>query len=77
MNTEMVFVRTESHRAREKLKRLLGYKPQSYYSQKWYLTGSWEEIPKDKLTEAIKIKGVREVKQRRTDLRKCWSSSDG
>jgi hypothetical protein len=58
-------VRVLSHRAREKLHRLIGETP-GYFS--WHREGSWYECPPDKLDQAVKIKGIRRARWR-DDLR--------
>ena len=64
-------VRIGSHRAREKLERLLGTLPQTYFS--WHREGQWCEVPAEKLTDALLIKGISNGPRVRDDLRKSWS----
>ncbi len=49
-------VKCGSHRAREKLTRLLGYTPQGYYS--FYARNHVYEVHDSRLDEAVTIKGV-------------------
>ena len=49
-------VRVTSHRAREKLRCLIG-PTQGYYS--WTRDGSWREYPPERVEEALAIKGVK------------------
>jgi hypothetical protein len=58
-------VRVTSHRARQKLQRLVG-RTQGYFS--WDRDGSWYECPPDKLEQALTIKGIRRAKWK-DDLR--------
>lgn len=58
----MVYVKCASHRAREKLTSLLGYKPQSYYNMA--VSYHLYEIPEGVLTDALKIKGVSKGKMK-------------
>ena len=68
-------VKVGSHRARERLERLLGYLPPGYFS--WQRQGEWREIPDDKLAQALAIKGITRAR-RRDDLRPFinWSGLD-
>lgn len=59
-------VRVKSHRAREKLKDLLGFLPDGYFS--WERDGEWREVPVDRLEEILRIKGISRSK-RADDLR--------
>lgn len=52
-------VRVNSHRAREKLHRLIGVETQGYHS--WHREGSWYECPAEHLEEALKIKGIKKA----------------
>lgn len=54
--TRLVFVRIGSHRALDKLTRMLG-SPQTYFSH--YHAGNLAETPEDRLTDALQIKGIR------------------
>lgn len=68
------FVRVHSHRAMDRVVRLLGFKPQEYFS--FYRPGrSWLEVPTVRLAEVLAIKGITKSKWR-DDLRKCinWYS---
>ena len=65
-------VKVSSHRAREKLVRLLGYVPQGYFS--WRREGEWLEVPHGKLAEALAIKGISRAKWK-PDLKKFFSST--
>jgi hypothetical protein len=56
----MAIIRTTSHRSRDKLKSLLGYDPQGYFS--FFKHGDWREVPDDKLDEILKIKGITKSK---------------
>lgn len=59
---ETAFVRVASHRATDKLNRLLGYYPQCY--RRWRKRGYYYEIPADQLAAALAITGI--FKSRRT-----------
>jgi hypothetical protein len=65
-------VKVGSHRARQKLVRLLGYLPPGYFS--WQRQGEWREVPHDKLTEALAIKGISRA-NRKPDLRRFFPST--
>ena len=68
-----VFVKCGSHRAREKLTRLLGGgEHKSYYSWDHPSKGGYYKIPVDKLAEARKIPGVSKSKNQ-DDLALCWT----
>jgi hypothetical protein len=56
----MAIVRVNSHRAREKMERLLGFEPTEYFS--FSHDYHWWEVPDDKLEEILKIKGIRKSK---------------
>lgn len=64
-------VRVTSHRAREKLERLLGYPPKGYFS--WQRAGSWREVPADKRAAALAIKGIKPAGRKVDDLREYIS----
>lgn len=69
-----VFVRCSSHRARERLIRLIGKGPQQSYFR-WEDTASRGIylIPTSLLAEARQISGI--TKLRKTDgVRRCWGS---
>jgi hypothetical protein len=51
-----MIIKTTSHRSREKLKQLLGYMPQGYFS--FYKNGDWREVPDDRSEDVLKIKGI-------------------
>ncbi len=55
-------IKINSHRAREKLERLLGYLPQGYYS--FWKTGEWIEVSLEELQQIknTKIKGITQSK---------------
>ena len=59
-------VKVGSHRASEKLVKLLGYLPRGYFSYR--REGEWREIPADKLGEALTIKGI-QLAKRQSDLK--------
>ena len=63
----MALVRVDSHRARNKLARALGYLPQGFFvfSQK----GEYREVPADRVPEIITITGIRQAKWRDDLLR--------
>jgi hypothetical protein len=56
----MAIIKTHSHRARAKLKSLLGTDPQGYFS--FHKNGDWREIPDEQLENALKIKGITKSK---------------
>lgn len=55
-------VRVNSHRARNKLARALGYLPQGYFV--FLENGEYREVPPDRLPEVTKITGIRQTKWR-------------
>lgn len=57
--SEIAIVRVKSHRAMDKLVRLLGYSPVYYWSM---LSDHVYEVPKDLLPEILKIKGITKSK---------------
>jgi hypothetical protein len=68
---EQVYVKCSSHRARDKLFRLLGDKPKGYWSFDHGNHYGIFLIPADKLESAREITGV--TKLRNTEgLMKCW-----
>lgn len=56
----MTIVRTTTHRSRDKLKRLLGYETQGYFS--FFKQGDWREVPEERLEEILNIKGITKSK---------------
>lgn len=73
LKEDEVLVRIGSHRALHKLKGLLGYHPQCYYS--FFQPGkNWAAIPRERLEEARSIKGITKSKWS-DDIRPCikWS----
>lgn len=66
-----VLVRVNSHRARGKLHRLLGYQPPEFYHGDFKHPGSWNEIPASDLHLARKIKGVTKARIDAGKLRPC------
>jgi hypothetical protein len=68
---ETVFVRCGSHRARERLFRLLGHKPHCHYDWDRPATGGYYPIPAGRLAEARKIAGVTRARHPEA-LRACW-----
>ena len=72
---EPVLVRTNSHRARERLFKLLGFVPKSFAS--FHIEGSWQEIPGDvwekRKEEILKIKGVTKARVDVSKIRPCIS----
>lgn len=71
---KMAFVRTRSHRARDRLKFLLGGWPQYYWT--WDTGGVFAEIPQEELADARKIPGVTLARVAQAELRQCWKASD-
>ncbi len=70
----LTLVRVGSHRAREKLSRLLGRDPEATYFS-WHRPGSWALIPPGKLAEALEITGISQGPRKRDDLRAHWPKS--
>lgn len=69
--TKTFWVKVTSHRGREKMYRLLGFKPQSYFA--WGVNGEWYQLPERETKESIlSIKGVSLVKKLRNDLCRTW-----
>ncbi len=69
-----IFVRVGSHRAHDKLKSMLGYRPRNYFS--WDRSGYWAEIPAARLAEAREITGITKA-AKTDDLRPCidWNGN--
>jgi hypothetical protein len=68
---ETVFVRAASHRARERLIRLLGYKPKCHFYWNRTAIGGFFPIPAEMLSQAREIPGITRAR-RPEDLRECW-----
>lgn len=71
---EGTLVRVSSHRARQKLERLLGFAPQSYFNLS--RGNDFYYVPTDRAAEVLAITGIkpaREVKGKR--LMKSWGST--
>ena len=65
-----VLVRLGSHRARQKLEALIGYRPQNWFSFRH--AGYLAEIPLVWLPQARKIKGIRLAKVKVEEWMRCW-----
>jgi hypothetical protein len=66
-----VFVRLGSHRASDKLTRVLGQAPQTYFSR--YHPGNLAEILADRLTDALQIRGIARANVRDPERwHRCW-----
>ena len=59
-------IRVRSHRARDRLKSLLGYLPQGYFS--WTKSGEWRECPNGHLSAACEISGITKARDSITEL---------
>jgi hypothetical protein len=69
-----VFVKCASHRARDRLTRLMGGQPmQCYWSWHHPAKGGYFLIPESKLAEARKIPGVTRSSHQ-DDLALCWNA---
>ena len=69
---DAVYVRCNSHRAREKLSRLMGDDLQCYYHMEITSHGGFYLIPQSKLEEAKLIKGMTESRVQ-DGFAECWS----
>lgn len=78
MNSEVVYLRVRSHRARHKLQDLFGGKVPSYYDPSTLFRKGFHhlfEVPTDMLEEALKIKGITKARVSDTSkLCKTWSA---
>ena len=71
MTDRLCFVRLGSHRAHDKLARLLGFVLPVYFSH--YHAGNLAEIPEDRLTDALQITGISRANVRDPEKwHKCW-----
>lgn len=71
---EGTLVRATSHRARNKMETLLGFKPQCYFNMD--RGNDFYYVPTDRAEEVLAITGMkpaREIKGKR--LMKCWGST--
>ena len=66
------FVRCNSHRAREKLFRLIGFAPKCYWSWEQSSTGGFYPCPNHLLEEARKIPGITKLRDI-SNIQQCWS----
>jgi hypothetical protein len=66
----MILVRVNSHRARERLYRLLGKPARGYFSFRF--KGEFREVPESKIVEALKIKGISKTRRKLADLSEYW-----
>jgi hypothetical protein len=65
-----VLVRVGSRRAAEKLRRILGYRPDDYHV--WHTGNYYNYIPADRARECLAITGVSRAR-RRDDVIKCFA----
>lgn len=65
-----MIIRVKSHRAYDKVERILGYAPKGLYS--FYFEGNFYEVP-DTSTEVLEIKGVTKARVDESKLRECIS----
>ena len=67
----MALLKVSSHRAREKLEKLLGRQPQCYYS--FHREGYWYAVTPEEL-EKVKRAKIKCITQSdwKDDLLKCW-----
>lgn len=71
--TNMIFVKCQSHRSRENLYRLLNAEPRGYYSvNRQTGTGGVYKIEEKYLNGALEIKGITKFKDK-GDLAPCWN----
>jgi hypothetical protein len=59
---DRILVRCTSHRARERLFRLLGYRPQGWVSFTRNVDKGLYEVPPERLADALRIKGIRRTR---------------
>jgi len=69
-----VLVRYGSHRMFDRLARLLGYKPQCWFS--YHHAGNLVEVPETQLLAALKIKGCRTARVDLTKWHECWTEME-
>lgn len=70
MNAKMMFIRAGSHRCRDKIRRALGRKPQSWYS---FYENQAIEIREDEWPLVKDITGVTRARIAQPDkLHPCW-----
>jgi hypothetical protein len=69
--TEKTLVRCASHRARQKLFRLLPEEPQGFYSWQTRATGGFYEIPSNRVPDALKITGITKASSK-FKYSQCW-----
>jgi hypothetical protein len=67
IGSDPTVVRVTSHRAREKLDRLIG-RTQAYYQ--WDKNGEWRAVPPESLDECLAITGIKRAKWS-SDMRQC------
>lgn len=68
ISSNCAMVRCYSHRSREKMERVLGYKPREFYS--FFKKGHRWEVPIDKLPTVLGIKGIKKSRWS-DDLMEC------
>lgn len=67
----MIFIRTNSHRARDRVQSALGRKPQSFFS--FYDNGSYQQIEPTEYDRIKHIPGVTRARLKRPDkIMECW-----
>lgn len=71
MSEDAVFVRVRSHRASDKLKRLLNVEKLDWYFNFWD-GNNFVRIPADRLNDARQIKGITLARPTH-HLHQCWS----
>ena len=70
MSTEIV-LRTKSHRARERLGRIIGRRPDYYWT--WEDGGCFAVVTAQEYEAVRSTKGITRARVAREELRKCWS----
>lgn len=68
--SETVFVRVRSHRASDRLKRLLGVETLEWFFN-MYDGGGFARIPAERLSDARTIPGITLARPKR-ELHRCW-----
>ncbi len=65
-----VILRTKSHRARERLDRIIGRHPQYYWT--WEDGGCFAEVTAAEYHAVRNIKGISKARLPHESLRRCW-----
>lgn len=66
-----MFVRVNSHRARDKMQRALGHMPDGYFSL--HFDGEFRNVTPGEFEKIKNVTGISRAKVNELQLLKCWS----